>query len=52
MKKGFNPTPKPERKIKNVQQELGRATRRFKRLMNNPLIVAARLDRDAVGTVE
>lgn len=52
MKKGFNPTPKQKKDIKNVYQELGRATRRFKNLMKNPVIVAASLDRSTPKPVE
>ncbi len=52
MKKGFNPTPKQEKKITNVHEELGRVTRRFKYLMKNPIITAAALDRKTPDPVE
>ena len=52
MKKGFNPTPKPEKKIKNVKEELSRVTRRFKHLMKNPIITVATLDKPNPDTVE
>lgn len=52
MKKGFSPTPKPEKKITNVKEELSRVTRRFKYLMKNPIVTAATLDRKTSGTVE
>lgn len=52
MKKGFNPTPKPEKKILNAKEELSRVTRRFKVLMKNPIITAATLDRKTTGPVE
>ena len=52
MKKGFNPTPKPEKKIENVRQELQRVTRRFKNLMKNPIITAGTLDRQPTDPVE
>jgi len=52
MNKGFNPTPKPERKIENVREELRRVTRRFKVLMKNPIITAATLDRPPADPVE
>ena len=47
MKKGFNPTPKPERRIKNVSQALQRKTREFKNILRNPLVVASQLERSA-----
>ncbi len=52
MKKGFNPTPKPEKKITNVKEELSRVTRRFKNLMKNPIITVATLDRKTSDPVE
>lgn len=52
MKKGFNPTPKPEKKIKNLKEELSRVTRRFKHLMKSPIVTAATLDRKTSDPVE
>lgn len=47
MNKGFNPTPKKEPKITNVAQKLQRETKKFKKLINNPLVVASRLEQAA-----
>jgi hypothetical protein len=52
MKKGFNPTPKPEKKIKNLREELSKTTSKFKRLLKNPLIVASTLDKHQTDGVE
>jgi hypothetical protein len=52
MKKGFSPTPKPEKKITNVKDELSRVTRRFKHLMKNPIITVATLDKPKPDPVE
>lgn len=54
MKKGFMPTPKSERKIKNLSLELGRKAKEFKNTLRNPIFVAKMLEEKSneISTLE
>jgi len=52
MKKGFAPTPPPEKKMKNLQAALRRTTNEFKNVLRNPIVIAANLDKKQSDSVE